>query len=59
MYSGRRRLLDGCWFTLAAMEAGQPGELTKVEALLKRAGARVFDQHTAALATSSSKPAQR
>ena len=57
-------LLEGCWFTLAAMEAApagavQPGDLSRVEVMLKRAGARLFDQHTAPLAAAQSKPAQR
>ena len=61
---GCRRLLEGCWFTLAAMEAAPagavaPGDLSRAEVLLKRAGARLFDHRTAALATAQSKPGQR
>jgi hypothetical protein len=61
---GCRRLLEGCWFTLAAMEAAPagavaPGDLSRAEVLLKKAGARLFDHRTAALATAQSKPGQR
>jgi hypothetical protein len=37
----------------------QPGDLSRAEVLLKKAGARLFDHRTATLATAQSKPGQR
>jgi len=53
-----RRLLEGCWFTLAAMGASPAEDVSQAEALLKRAGARVFDQRTSGLATAQGTPAR-
>lgn len=53
-----RRLLEGCWFTLAAMGASPAEDVLQAEALLKRAGARVFDLHTSGLATAQGTPAR-